>query len=260
MRTSFSSRRAASRPRPGSTSIAWPSRTREAAGRDADAGADVIVPIRRRARAHRGPGQRRRHLSECRGLRCPGHPRRPRLLRSVLSQGDSHLSGATCVVPHASMESWPDSLDQLKAAGFLLVATTLAADAVLTVEFANSTQARGRVAVPSAPRDTACRTRRSTTPTCACGFRCRAHSTRSTSRPRRGSFCSGSARHPWSPAAVPVRSICHDEAAEFATLHVVTRCRFCLLISADRRWHRCRRGAREIDGLKLTMTEKNCER
>ena len=31
------------------------------------------------------------------------------------------------------MESWPDSLDQLKAAGFLLVATTLAADAVCGV-------------------------------------------------------------------------------------------------------------------------------
>ena len=56
-------------------------------------------------------------------------------------------SGATCVVPHASVESWPDSLDQLKTAGFVLVATTPAADAVPIAEFANSTQARGRVAV-----------------------------------------------------------------------------------------------------------------
>ncbi len=56
-------------------------------------------------------------------------------------------SGATCVVPHVPVESWSDSLDQLRTAGFVFVATTPAADAVPIGEFANSTQALGRVAV-----------------------------------------------------------------------------------------------------------------
>jgi tRNA G18 (ribose-2'-O)-methylase SpoU len=56
-------------------------------------------------------------------------------------------SGATCVVPHATVESWSDALDGLRTAGFVLVATTPAADAVPIGEFANSQQARGRVAV-----------------------------------------------------------------------------------------------------------------
>jgi tRNA G18 (ribose-2'-O)-methylase SpoU len=56
-------------------------------------------------------------------------------------------SGATCVVPHGSVESLPDTLDQLRAGGFVLVATTPAADAVPIAEFVNSEAARGRVAV-----------------------------------------------------------------------------------------------------------------
>lgn len=56
-------------------------------------------------------------------------------------------SGATCVVPHASAESWAHSLDELRAAGFILAATTPEPDAVPIAEFANSTQARGRIAV-----------------------------------------------------------------------------------------------------------------
>ena len=56
-------------------------------------------------------------------------------------------SGSTCVVPYASVESWPDALHQLRTAGFVLVATTPAAEAVPIAEFASSEQARGRVAV-----------------------------------------------------------------------------------------------------------------
>jgi tRNA G18 (ribose-2'-O)-methylase SpoU len=56
-------------------------------------------------------------------------------------------SGATCVVPHVPVDSWPDALDQLRAAGFLLVATTPSAHAVSISEFARSGQAAGRVAV-----------------------------------------------------------------------------------------------------------------
>lgn len=56
-------------------------------------------------------------------------------------------SGATCVVPHATPESWPDSLSRLRAAGFVIAATTPGAGATPIAEFANSTQARGRVAM-----------------------------------------------------------------------------------------------------------------
>jgi tRNA G18 (ribose-2'-O)-methylase SpoU len=56
-------------------------------------------------------------------------------------------SGATCVVPHASVESLPQALNQLRAAGYAIVATTPAADAVPIAEFANSPQAAGRVVV-----------------------------------------------------------------------------------------------------------------
>ena len=56
-------------------------------------------------------------------------------------------SGATCVVPHSSVDSWPESLDHLRADGYVLVATTPAEDALSIAAFANSEPAGGRVAV-----------------------------------------------------------------------------------------------------------------
>ena len=56
-------------------------------------------------------------------------------------------SAATCVVPHVLAGSWAGSLDRLRTAGFTLVATTPAPDAVTIGEFAGSRQAQDRLAV-----------------------------------------------------------------------------------------------------------------
>lgn len=56
-------------------------------------------------------------------------------------------SGAALVVPSADAVPWPDALDRVRAAGFLIVATTPAPDATDIGTFARSTAAQDRVAV-----------------------------------------------------------------------------------------------------------------
>lgn len=56
-------------------------------------------------------------------------------------------SGAGLVVPHADVTPWPMGLEQLRAAGFVIVATTPAATAMSIGAFAVTPAARGRVAV-----------------------------------------------------------------------------------------------------------------
>lgn len=55
-------------------------------------------------------------------------------------------SGATLMVPHADAGPWPDALDRLRAAGFAIVATTPASDAMAIGTFVETSAARGRVA------------------------------------------------------------------------------------------------------------------
>jgi tRNA G18 (ribose-2'-O)-methylase SpoU len=56
-------------------------------------------------------------------------------------------SGAALVVPHAEARPWPDALGQLRARGFVIVATT-PDDAALEIgAFVGTAAARGRVAV-----------------------------------------------------------------------------------------------------------------
>ena len=205
MRTSFSSRRAASRLRLGSTSIAVALHF-EAAGRDADAGAGRHRPDSSSRSSARGPGQRRQHL------RMP----RPSVSRPSSSAPAGKIRSiarrfAPCLAPpaswpHASMESWFDSLTS--HSGWIPPRGDDPHGRRRADWWSSRTRPRRAAASPcSAPRETGCRTRRSTTPTCAGDSDVGRTSTRSTSRPRRGSFCSGSARHPWSLAAVPVRPI-----------------------------------------------------
>jgi tRNA G18 (ribose-2'-O)-methylase SpoU len=56
-------------------------------------------------------------------------------------------SGAALVVPFASAEPWPDVLDTLRAAGFIVVATTPDVSAVEIGEFVGSPRVRERIAV-----------------------------------------------------------------------------------------------------------------
>ncbi len=56
-------------------------------------------------------------------------------------------SGAALVVPCAAATPWPGVLDQLKAKGFVIVATTLDREAVDVGEFIRTPAATGRVAV-----------------------------------------------------------------------------------------------------------------
>jgi tRNA G18 (ribose-2'-O)-methylase SpoU len=56
-------------------------------------------------------------------------------------------SGAALVVPFATAAPWPDVLDQLRAKGFVIAATTPDEGAMDIGEFASRPAARGRVAV-----------------------------------------------------------------------------------------------------------------
>jgi tRNA G18 (ribose-2'-O)-methylase SpoU len=56
-------------------------------------------------------------------------------------------SGAALVVPHAAAAPWSDALDRLRAAGFIIAATTPDDEAVDIGTFAGTASARGRVAV-----------------------------------------------------------------------------------------------------------------
>ena len=56
-------------------------------------------------------------------------------------------SGATMVVPFVAPAPWPDALDRLRAAGFVIVAMTPSADAVEIGEFIATKASHGRVAV-----------------------------------------------------------------------------------------------------------------
>ena len=56
-------------------------------------------------------------------------------------------SGAALVVPHAEARPWPDALDQLRARGFVIVATTPDEAAEGIGAFADTAAARGPVAV-----------------------------------------------------------------------------------------------------------------
>lgn len=56
-------------------------------------------------------------------------------------------SGAALVVPFAAAAPWPDALDRLRAAGFLIAATTPDAGATDIGEFVSTRAARGRVAL-----------------------------------------------------------------------------------------------------------------
>jgi tRNA G18 (ribose-2'-O)-methylase SpoU len=56
-------------------------------------------------------------------------------------------SGAALVVPHVEAVAWPDALGRIRAAGFVIVATTPAADALAIGTFVETPAARGPVAV-----------------------------------------------------------------------------------------------------------------
>lgn len=56
-------------------------------------------------------------------------------------------SGAVLVVPWAAVTPWPDALDQLRRAGFLIVATTPGEGSVDLGQFVGTPAAGGRVAV-----------------------------------------------------------------------------------------------------------------
>lgn len=56
-------------------------------------------------------------------------------------------SGSALVVPCADAAPWPDALDRVREAGFLIVATTPAADAIDVGMFTGTAAARGRVAL-----------------------------------------------------------------------------------------------------------------
>jgi tRNA G18 (ribose-2'-O)-methylase SpoU len=56
-------------------------------------------------------------------------------------------SGATLMVPHANADAWPDAVERLRTAGFTVVGTTPAPDAVGIGRFVAMPEARARVAV-----------------------------------------------------------------------------------------------------------------
>jgi tRNA G18 (ribose-2'-O)-methylase SpoU len=56
-------------------------------------------------------------------------------------------SGAVLVVPFATAAPWPDALEQLRAAGFLVAALTPDDGAMAIGEFVGTSAARGRIAV-----------------------------------------------------------------------------------------------------------------
>jgi tRNA G18 (ribose-2'-O)-methylase SpoU len=56
-------------------------------------------------------------------------------------------SGAALVVPCAAAEPWPEALDRLRAAGFLIAAMTPGGEAIDIGEFVGTAAVRGRIAV-----------------------------------------------------------------------------------------------------------------
>lgn len=56
-------------------------------------------------------------------------------------------SGAALVVPWATVEPWPDALDQVRASGMVVAAATPSANAMDLGEFVATPAARGRIAV-----------------------------------------------------------------------------------------------------------------